>query len=415
MENTVDKAVHPAREQHFAGMTGNAPNEEIFRLLVEAVQDYAIFVLSTEGKILTWNLGASRLKGYSAEEVIGTHFSRFYTQADIERNHPAHELELAKEFGKYEEEGWRVKKDGSMFWANVVITALRDKAGVLKGFAKVTRDLTERKKAEDRLKAAYQNLEKRVELRTRELNEAKEKAELAVKAREQFFSIASHELKTPIAALKLQAQLRKRDVARGNFSEFTPEKLPDLCKDDERQVGRLAFLVENMMDISRLTTGTFRLSLEEADLKDLLLDVAKRIEPILKDSGNSLKVVADDPVSLPIDVHRIEQVITNLLTNAGRYAPGTTVEIELTSDVKFASIEVRDKGKGISKEHQQKIFAPFERLQNFDHIKGLGLGLYISKQIVEAHGGEIRVESNLGEGATFRVCLPLSSNEEGQE
>lgn len=380
-------------------------SEERFRIMVEGVEDYAVFMLTPDGNVATWNKGAERTKGYIAEEIIGHHFSRFYPEEDLKANKPARELVVAEFVGKFEDEGWRIRKDGTRFWANVVITAMRDKQGALVGFSKVTRDLTERKKGEDALREAYAGLETRIELRTLELSREKNKAEAAVKARDQFFSIASHELKTPLSSLKLQVQLRKRSVAKGDFSDFAPDKLTELCEDDERQIERLAFLVDNMMDISKLTSGNFALSLETFDLSSLVIDVVKRMESSLNESGNVCTVNAGGHFTGTWDRHRMEQVLTNLLSNAGKYAPGKPVEISLSADPEHVTIEVRDHGNGIAKSDQRRLFIPFERVKNENNVSGLGLGLHISKQIVEAHQGTIELNSELGSGTTFRIQL----------
>lgn len=391
-----------------------ANSEEVFRLLVEAVEDYAIFFLDPNGIISTWNLGARRLKGYTADEVIGTHFSRFYAASDKERNHPAFELAQAIEKGKYEEEGWRIRKDGTRFWANVVITVMRDESGRHIGFSKVTRDLTERKLAEEKLRDAYHDLERRIEMRTRELSQAKARAENAVRAREEFFSIASHELKTPLASLKLQAQIRRRAVEKGDLSDFTPQNLPELCRDDERQIQRLVFLVENMLDISKLTSGTFVLNLQSFDMTELVNEVAKSLTPLLKVTGNTCTVKASEPCIGAWDRQRLEQVFTNLLSNAGKYAPGRPIELTVACLTDGVKIEIRDFGNGISAEDQQFIFKPFRRGTSSTG-SGLGLGLYICKQIVESHQGSIELTSSPENGTAFTIKLPRSVEENAAE
>ncbi len=381
--------------------------EEIFRLLVEAVEEYAIFALDPLGNILTWNIGAARLKGYSAEEAIGRSFKMFYTPEDLNRGHPQEELEWAAFHGKYEEEGWRVRKDGTRFWANVTITAIRSHDGnnTLRGFAKVTRDLTNKKEVEEKLKAAYADLEERVEDRTRELNRAKQNAEAAVKARDEFFSLASHELKTPITTLKLQAQIRRMDIQRGDFSEFSPENLVQLCDDEERQVARLNFLVDNMLDVSRLTSGRLSLVREKFSLRDLLYEVIKRLEPLLRHSKNTCEVKGED-ITGKWDRYRLEQVFTNLLSNASKYAPGSKVKIEIKSTPSNVIVNVSDYGRGIAAADLDRIFHLFERIKDSGETTGLGLGLYIAKQIVEAHNGTITIDSQPGKGSTFKIELP---------
>jgi len=382
-------------------------SEERFRLMVESVEDYAVFMLDPDGRIATWNKGAERNKGYKAHEIIGQHFSKFYPEVDVAAGKPAFELEEAIRVGKFEDEGWRVRKDGTMFWANVVITVMRDKSGKVVGFSKVTRNLTERKRAEDELRAAYADLEVRIEARTRELSAAKAKAEAAVKARDEFFSIASHELKTPLASLKLQSQIRKRNVQRGNLKDFAPENLAELCADDERQVDRLSFLVNNLFDIAKLTKGSLDLALETFELDGLLREITKQMAPTLTETDNSLTLKANGAVRVTWDRMRIGQVISNFLSNAGKYAPGTPVQVSAINDGEKVFIRISDRGPGIQASDQSRVFLPFERVRTKGDIEGLGLGLYIAKQIVEAHQGSIEIESEVGKGATFVISLPV--------
>ncbi len=390
-------------------------SEERFRLMVESVPDYAIFMLDPKGNIATWNKGAERNKGYKAEEIIGRHFSTFYPPEDIKSEKPARELREAVNGGRFEEEGWRIRKDGSRFWASVVITPIFDKVGELRGFAKVTRDLTERKIAEDELRAAYSDLEKRVEDRTRELSAAKARAEEAVTARDRFFSIASHELKTPLSSLKLQTQIRLRKVAKGDFSDFTTDRIAELCADDEKQIGRLSFLVDNMLDISKLTAGSFQLSFsDDVDLGELVQSAIKRMQPILDSAGNTVTFSANQHVRGRWDSHRLEQVITNLLSNAAKYAPGKLVEVTVDGEPNRARITVTDHGSGIAKKDGARVFQPFERASNDINVSGLGLGLYIIKQIVDAHGGTIRLKSEIDKGSSFIVELPVNFDSGGR-
>lgn len=409
----VEKPTHFQTEKHLYRVEERlASAEEIFKILVDAVQDYAIFALDPNGKILTWNQGAQRLKGYQADEIIGCTFHKFYSKEDIARKHPEFELYQAAKNGKYEEEGWRYRKDGTKFWANVVITALRNPDGNLRGFGKVTRDLTEKKAHEEKLRETYSEIEKRVEERTRELQEAKLNAENAVKARDQFFSIASHELKTPIYALKLQTQLRRRKVERGDLSDFAPQNLPTLLEDEERQVNRLEFLAENMLDISRLTSGNFSLNREKFDLSQLMASVIVRMQPILNETKNKIIFQRPEPIVGNWDKHRLEQVFVNILINAGKYAPESAVNIKIGTEGSRVLISFQDYGPGIPKSEQERSFVAFERLGTKTRIGGLGLGLFIVKQIIEAHHGTVKVISEAGEGANFVLDLPIPNQEQ---
>ncbi len=368
---------------------------ETYGLLVASVVDYAIFVLDPVGRVATWNPGAERINGYRAEEILGQHFSHFYPLEDIEAGKPAMELREATARGHFEDEGWRVRKDGTRFWANVVITALRDAGGRLVGFAKVTRDLTERKEAE----------EQRLRL-TRE-QAARAEAEAAVRARDEFLSIASHELKTPLTALQLQFQLLLQALRKDDRTSFPPERLTAMAEGAERQVKRFAKLIENLLDLSRIEFGRLELEPEEVDLAEVARSVAARFEAELARSGSSLALDLDGPVVGRWDPLRVEQVVTNLVSNAAKYGAGRPIELRVDGDGETARLVVRDQGIGIAPEDQARIFERFERAAPSRHYGGLGMGLYIARQIVEAHGGSIRVASAPGAGSTFTVELPL--------
>ena len=385
--------------------------EDLLRILVDAVDEYAIFAMDSDGHILTWNAGAQRLKGYKADEIIGQHFSKFYSKEDVERRHPWNELMMAAEHGKYQEEGWRYRKDGAKFWASVTITALRDEKGRLTGFGKVTRDLTNKREQEEKLRESYANLEIRIQERTKELLAEKLRAEEAVKARDQFFSMASHELKTPLSSLKMQTQIRKRRIAKGDYSVFQPNRLNELCSDDERQVDRLTSLVDRMLDISRISASQFQLTLEKTEMVEVVEECIKRMLPALQEAGIECNFVHEQPIVGMWDRLRIEQVMSNLLTNAIKYAPGKPVEVRLLNRGDCIEIYVKDFGAGISAVDQEKIFLPFERAANSEKIAGLGLGLFISRKIAEAHGGKMQVESAPNRGTKFSIFLPVISEE----
>jgi PAS domain S-box-containing protein len=367
---------------------------ELFGLLVSSVLDYAIFVLDPAGRIATWNSGARRIKGYEAGDIIGEHFSRFYPLEDIEAGKPAMELREATALGRFEDEGWRVRKDGSRFWANVVITALRDEGGHLVGFAKVTRDLTERKRAE----------EHRVQLALERA--ARAEAEAAVRLRDEFLSVASHELKTPLTPLQLQVQLLLRSLANGGVASLPPDRLRAMLESIEHQSKRFASLVEGLLDISRVAAGRLELEPEEVELAELARGVAARFEAELARAGSRLTLALEGPVVGRWDRLRLEQVFTNLLSNAAKYGAGRPVEVRVEGDGAVARLAVRDHGIGIAPEDQGRIFGRFERAAPARHYPGLGMGLYITRQIVEAHGGSVRVASAPGAGSTFTVELP---------
>ncbi len=382
-------------------------NAEMFSLLVEAVSDYAIFALDTKGIILSWNSGARRLKGYEASEVIGTHFSRFYTDRDLSRQHPQFELTMALKNGSYQEEGWRVHKNGFHFWASVVITALKDSHGIHRGFAKVTRDLTERKKSEDELRLAYQDLEDRVKERTAELAQAKEEAEQAVAARDEFLSIASHELKTPLTSLKLQIQSRKRQLQKGLFLKLTQDNFYQMVDQDEKQINRISRLVDDMLQITHMASGKATFDFEKTNLGVLVTEVLNSFSPQLEENSITLTTTIASEVIGHWDRYKLEQVIINLLTNAVKYGNNSPIEIEVKQENNTAILMVRDYGIGIKKTDQERIFQQFERAISASTISGLGLGLYIVKKLIEAHDGVITVKSDHGAGSTFTIHLPI--------
>ena len=355
--------------------------EERYRALVSSVKDYAIFMLDPSGRIETWNAGAERTKGYTADEIVGQHMSRFYTPEDLERRLPATLLAQAEREGRVESEGWRVRKDGTRFWADVVITALVDDCGKLMGYAKVTRDLTERLRAqEDQLRLAH--------------------AEEAVRLRDEFLSIAAHELRTPLSAVQLQLQgLLERPEG---LDPRIRSRVERACRSGERLVA----LVDTLMDVSRITTGSFNLAPSRFDLTVAVQEVVERFREHATRAGSTVTLRSEGVLEGRWDRLRIEQVITNLLTNALKYAAATPVEITLSGTEHDVMVTVSDGGPGIPESAQERIFLRFERAAPMRNFGGLGLGLYVARQIVEAHGGEIQLDRLRPKGAHFVIRLP---------
>jgi PAS domain S-box-containing protein len=541
-------------------------SEERFRTLIDNVKDYAIFLLSPEGTVLSWNLGAQQLKGYAPSEIIGQSFERFYPPETRREGLPQRLLAIARAEGRVENEGWRVRKDGSRFWADVVITALRDEGGELIGYAKVTRDLTERRQAENdraaRLAAeraaerierlqvataalaaashpeqaaeiltdhaaralgaavaavgvpieegawlqvldvravrpsilqAHQRLgpddpyplvhawrtkralflEARDEIankcpeltplltrsamnawaaiplavegrslgvlglafdvaRVLDADErgfllalaevgaqamdrarlyaseqvARIEAEAAVRAQDEFLSVAAHELRTPVAAVKATAQLAERIMLRGRPE---PERIAGHLQRIGKAADRLGALIEDLLDVSRLRTGRVRLRCEQVDLRALVEEIVGRY--IAMDSGHQFSLSAPDrPLIVQADPLRIEQVVENLLSNAVKYSPnGGAIVLRLLHEGDGASLTVTDQGIGLPQGQEDRIFEAFGRGSNAtaQQIQGLGLGLAICRQLVEVHGGRIWAASpGVGQGTTFSVWLP---------
>ncbi|RKH64475.1 sensor histidine kinase [Corallococcus llansteffanensis] len=362
-------------------------SDERFRLLVEHIQDYAIYMLDVDGKVSTWNAGAERIKNYRAEEVIGQYFGRFYPPEDVANGKPQRALEIAAREGRFEEEAWRIRKDGTRFWASVIITALHDTTGTLRGFAKVTRDFTQRKQTQER----------------RELEMLRD----AVRARDEFLSVASHELKTPLTPLQLKLTAILRIVENNPAATLPVERLVRDLDVARRQVRKLADLIEDLLDVSRISMGQLRLNRGPTDFAALAREVVLRYAPQAAQVGCTVTLEAPDPVTGHWDRPRLEQVLTNLLTNALKYGAGKPIHIRVRMDSGLAILVVKDEGIGIAQEEQPRVFERFVRAVSERNYGGLGLGLFITQQIVEAHGGIVQVRSLPGEGATFTVMLPL--------
>lgn len=230
----------------------------------------------------------------------------------------------------------------------------------------------------------------------------------SVKARDEFLSIASHELKTPLTSLKLQSQIRNRKLSKGEISSFNEKALKKMFETDARQIERLARLIDDMLDISRISSGKLTLRPETFDLCTLVQDVLERYSSQIEDYGSGIKLSCQEQVVGTWDRFRIEQVITNLLTNALRYGNHLPIEIKIHKTDSVACVQVIDQGIGIAQENQARIFDRFERAISANEISGMGLGLFIVRQILETHGGSIKVESELGKGSKFIVQLPLN-------
>jgi PAS domain S-box-containing protein len=562
------------REPHALGEV----QAELFQLLVTSVKDYAIFLLNPQGRILSWNIGANRLKGYTTDEIVGKHFSIFYPPRDVQHGKPEYALRIAAVDGRWEEDGWRVKKDGSRFWANVVITALRNDDGELVGFAKVTRDLTERKRADeersqllemehaartqyesmvDRLRAiqsvteaalahldlekllpelldriaevlvvdtvavllvetdnegilvatAAKGIEEEVEqgirvpvgrgfagriaaqrkpvklddvqhadvmnpilkqkgirsllgvplliegrvlgvlhvgtLHQRHFTEsdtqllqivadrislaidharlfetaqsARRDADVAVetlRARDEFLSVAAHELKTPLTGLRIASQslLRSLDRDRAPSREVMERSLRSV----DRQVERMSRLVTHLLDTVRLRNGALELDRSLTSLTDLVTAVADGMRGV--STRHAIEVRSESDVWAEIDTLRYEQVVLNLLDNAMKYSPqGGAIEVDLSEQPSgVARLVVRDHGIGVPAQHRAHLFERYYQAHGREHRSGMGLGLYISREIVERHGGRIAADFPIDGGTRVIVEVPTAPPPDGQ-
>lgn len=388
-------------------------SEDRFRRLVDGVSDYAIFMLDPNGVVLSWNSGAQRIKGYTAGEIVGSHFSRFYPREDVIAGKCEAELAGALKDGRFEDEGWRLRKDGSRFWANVVLTALRGPDGRLEGFSKVTRDLTERRRAEEtRVALAEEQVRRRdAEERAREraelvakLEESNRQLQEAVRARDDFLTVASHELKTPLHVLGLQVSTSVFLMESGTAPL---EKVKARLHKAQGEVQRLNRLITNLLDISRITANRLYLEPQDQDLVAIAREVLERDRDEIVRSGCAVSLVAPDALPGHWDKLRLDQVLTNLVSNALKYGEKGPVTITLAQVDGRARVVVKDEGLGIEEADLGRIFERFERAVSPRSHSGFGLGLWIVRQILDAMGGSIRVESQLGRGSTFTVELPL--------
>jgi len=358
-------------------------SHELFRRLVQSVRDYAIFMLDPSGHISTWNEGAQRIKGYSAQEIIGKHFSTFYPEAEVRSGKCEYELRVAALEGRFEEEGFRVRKDGSRFWANVVISAMVNEQDQLIGFSKVTRDLTERK-------------------RMQEEQAARLAAEEASKAKDEFLAILSHELRNPLAPIVTALELMK---FRGDHQTSKEQQII------ERQVKHMMRLVDDLLDASRIARGKITLKRERCDLKEVVTNALEVASPLLEERNHHMNVTLPAPeVWVYVDEARLTQALANLLVNAAKYTdPGGHIDLHLQVDDSHALVIVQDNGIGIDAARLPRIFDMFIQGHPRDQAGGLGIGLSLVRSLIDMHGGTVEVSSpGQGQGSTFTVRLPLA-------
>jgi PAS domain S-box-containing protein len=375
-------------------------SEEHLRLLVDGVRDYAIFMLDPSGKVASWNQGAERIKGYQASEIIGRHFSCFYPPEDVQDGKPERELQRALAEGRYEEEGWRLRKDGSRFWADVVITALTDGTGKLRGFSKITRDITERKKTRQRIE--QQNRE--LELRNREV-------ERATQMKSKFLASMSHELRTPLNAIVGFSDL----LAEGTPGELN-EKQKRFVNHIKQGSAHLLQLINDILDLSKIEAGQLEFRCEDFQVKDALPEVLSTIRPLAMAKSIQIEQKMETEQQVHADRVRFKQVLYNLLSNAVKFTPrGGRIEIDCREDGKFVAISVTDTGIGIRSEDQAVIFEEFRQVEGPAGAaqEGTGLGLAITKRLVEQQGGRISLESEPGKGSRFTFTLPAGATASG--
>ena len=481
-------------------------NADRFRLLVEAVQDYGIFMLDRQGIVMSWNTGAARLKGYTADEVIGRHFSLFYPEPAKQRMWPDHELRLAAEHGTYEEEGWRVRKDGSMFWANVVITALRDPDGTVTGFGKVTRDLTERRLHEEALRQSEERFRLLIEgvrdhaiymldpmgmiqswnsgaelingytaqevvgkhyrmffrsedverglpgkeLRdclergrteeegwrvrkdgstfwanivmapmwgadgshlgfakvTRDMSESRRLRELEHSSRQmnEFLAMLAHELRNPLAPIRNAVSILQLEPAPSTTVRTSRDMI-------DRQLSHLTRLVDDLLDAGRLTSGKIRIKPELISFNRVVARAIEATRPAMDARSHQFRLlVPPEDVWVNADETRLAQVLQNLLSNATKFTPvGGAITLSARVEGGRLHVDVEDNGEGISPMAMQSIFELFSQGDGLaaSRQSGLGIGLSLARSLVEMHGGSISAKSpGIGQGSVFSFELP---------
>ena len=362
-------------------------SEELFRIQVECVKDTAIFMLDAQGNVLNWNAGAERLKGYRAEEIIGKHFSCFYPEEDRAGDKPAEDLIKAATEKQVKSVGWRVRKDGSRFWAEVIITALHDGNGNLQGFSKVTRDITEHKLAEEEIERLHTDLAARA-------NEL-EGANIELEA---FNYSVSHDLRKPLTAINSYCQV---------VQELCGNKLDDKCKGYIGEIYegtlRMNRLIDTLLDFSRVSRVELRH--ERVDLSKMAKEVALGLKVSGPERQVTFRIAAG--ITADGDAALLRVVLDNLIGNAWKYTGSreeTVIEFGVMEVEGKPAFFVRDNGPGFDTAHADKLFIPFERLPG-TNVEGHGIGLATVERIVKRHGGRVWAESKPDEGATFFFTL----------
>ena len=368
------------------GSTVLSQTAEQFHILVDSVEEYAIYMLDPEGNVATWNTGAAKIKGYTAQEIVGKNFACFYTAEDVAAGKPQRNLLEAARRGHIRDQGLRIRKDGSTFEAEVIITVLRDAKGNIRGYSKVTRDITD-------------------QVRSREFEAEKIAAQKASKAKDDFLAALSHELRTPLTPA----------LAAASYLEDNAEKLPQEFVEDVQLISRnvklQARLIDDLLDLTRITRGKLRLDVEICDAHEVIRNAIEIAGSAIesKKLRVSTKFKAKEH-HISADCIRLQQVFWNLINNSVKFtAPGGQIDIHTFNDEQdWFHFEITDNGIGIDADRMASLFIPFEQADPSvtRQFGGLGLGLAISKHLVELHSGSIEAESRgRSFGATFKVTL----------
>ena len=370
------------------------------RLFLSGVVDYAVFLLDPFGNVTTWNAGAQQIKGYSANEIIGHNFSRFYTPEDVAAGKPRRILRQAAELGRYEEEGWRVRKDGSQFWASVVLTALYDSSNQLTGFGKVTRDMTHRKQIEEKL-----------EQQTCRLALSNTKLVELNKELESFSYSVSHDLRAPLRAIDGFSVALLEDCA---------PQLDDTGKDHLNRIRaatqRMGVLIDDLLNLSRITRS--ELHFQKVDLSALVRSITSNLQKTQHETQHDHQVefTIQDGLSANADSSLLRVALENLLNNAWKFTskvPAARIEFGLSHSNGVSTYYVRDNGAGFDPRYTDRLFGAFQRLHSVTEFPGTGVGLATVQRIIRRHGGKIWAEGSLGKGAAFYFTLAPTTAKEG--
>jgi PAS domain S-box-containing protein len=394
---SVRRALREARERadRLQAQEALRQSEERFRLMVESTEDYAIIMLDRDGTVVSWNPGAERILGYSNEEIVGQSFAQFFTAEDVAADRPQRELHIAAESGRAADECWLVRSDGSLFWASGVTTAVRNPDGAIEGFAKILRDLSERKRLDEAL-----------QFRAEQLIESDRR-------KDAFLAMLGHELRNPLAPIRNAAEV----VRRRNPGDPTVKWALGVV---ERQSEHLSRLVDDLLDIARINQDKIVLLREPTELSAVVRQAVETARPLIEAKRHILTVrLPETPIWLDADPTRLAQVLANLLNNAAKYT-NDGGQIALNAEVAKGSspgsgeveIRVSDTGTGIAPDLLPQIFEPF--IQADSSLArtqgGLGIGLTLVRRLIELHGGRVEAFSDgAGRGSEFVVHLPTCS------
>lgn len=362
--------------------------EQRLSFLVHHIKDYAIFLIDPEGRVMSWNQGAQQIKGYTEAEIIGKPISIFYTDEDNQQGEPFLNLKRALEEGRYESIGLRKRKDGTIFYADVVFTPFHDDKNHLKGFIKITRDITERKKAEEDILRTLH--------REKELNEMKSR----------FVTLASHEFKTPLSVILSSVSL----IEKYTETDQQDKRVKHIQR-IKSNVNNLKQILNDFLSLEKLEGDIVQNNPVNTDLADFTRETIQDMETALKEGQQIHLHIEGTPQPFRVDNQLLRNVLNNLFSNAIKYSP-ENAEIDCTLGYQASTIDIhiKDRGIGIPPEEQALLFERFFRATNSAGISGTGLGLSIVKKYLDLMGGQIRLSSTPGQGSTFTVTIPAENN-----